>query len=745
MFLGLPIAAAEHSSDALFALSLAIGLGCLLTVISRKLQLPTIVLLLLGGFALGPEGLGILNADALGDTLPMIVSLAIGVILFEGGLTLDLKEFTQTSTVIKRLLTVGVLITWLGVALTAYVAFQTTPSFALLMGSLVIVTGPTVIVPLLRRIRTSQKLCSILHWEGVLIDSIGVFIAILCFEWVVEGGGAVALPNFLIRVVSGVGLGSLGGYFIYYMMRSGWVPDSIVNAFSLASAILVFGATEAIKPEAGLLAVTIAGMIVGLKKPRQLREIKAFKAEIVDLMIGMLFLLLVSRLKFEQFVDFYNLGGGWVLLAVIFVIRPLSITASAWGTPLTIREKALLSWVAPRGVVAASMASLFALTLAAKENPIGDPSLIESFVFSVICATVLIQGLSSGLVAKLLGLQRPAPKDWVLIGAHPFARMLAHKLTEADQRIILLDTNARNIALAREDGLLALHKNGMEAEELYEEEENLYGTGFALALTDNVELNQILMQRWGEVLDNEHVHGWVPVENAAKEEHFKGQAVFSDVSRPSAIGNELQDGESSLETVEWTADTKLPSGDWHPLFLIRNKQMRVVPNDTALPEMAKDGDSVLCLRQSKGFLRRALTSGGFISLEVKELRELYDALAKAADAKHTAVEASEITQALTDQERVFPALLGHGIAIPHVYSERINQRICYIARLSNGIEIPGQTEAVKFVFFLISPQGDTQGHLATLADIARNCRIDAKRDQIKATNSLEELLDVIDL
>ncbi|MDG1302004.1 MAG: cation:proton antiporter, partial [Opitutae bacterium] len=234
------------TQDALWALCLAVGAGCLLTVLSRRLHLPTIVLLLLGGFVLGAEGLNVLHPNELGKFLPMIVSLAVGLILFEGGLTLEIKDFSHTSTVIKRLLTVGVLITWLGSALTVYLAFDISPSFALLMGSLIIVTGPTVIVPLLRRIRVDQKIGSILHWEAVLIDSIGVFIAILCFEWVVEGGGTVALPNFLIRIVSGIGIGFIGGYLIYWFMKHDWVPDNIVNTFAPASAMLIFGATELI-------------------------------------------------------------------------------------------------------------------------------------------------------------------------------------------------------------------------------------------------------------------------------------------------------------------------------------------------------------------------------------------------------------------------------------------------------------------------------------------------------------------
>jgi NhaP-type Na+/H+ or K+/H+ antiporter/mannitol/fructose-specific phosphotransferase system IIA component (Ntr-type) len=738
-----PLAVAT-TQNALWALCLAVGAGCLLTVLSRKLHLPTIVLLLAGGFVLGAEGLNLLRPDALGEFLPMIVSLAVGLILFEGGLTLDLKEFSHTSTIIKRLLTVGVLITWLGAALTAYVVFATSPSFALLMGSLIIVTGPTVIVPLLRRIRVQQKLGSILHWEGVLIDSIGVFIAILCFEWVVEGGGAVALPNFLIRVVSGAGIGVLGGYLIFWFMKHGWVPDNIVNAFALASAMLIFGATELIKPEAGLLSVTIAGLIVGMKKPRQLREVKAFKAEIVDLLIGLLFLLLVARLELQQFFDFFEMGGGWVLFSVILLIRPISIAISSWGTPLNIREKALLSWVAPRGVVAASMASLFAISLNAKEDPVGDPALLESFVYSVICATVLIQGLSAGMVAKLLGLQRPAPNDWVIIGAHYFGRELARKLMRKDEQyVILLDTNARNIALARKEGLPALHCDGMEAEKLYENEQALFGAGYVLALTDNIELNELLMQRWAEELANEKVFGWIPNDSPSAEDRLVGQSVFGDLSRPAVIGSELMQDESSFEVVDWEEGKTLPSGDWHPLFIRRGKQLRAVPQDAALKDMVKAEDEVICLRRSEGFLFRALQSGGFLNIECETLDSLYSQLARTAVEQIEGISEEQILEDLSAQGRVFPAFLGHGIAIPHVYCADLPTRVCFVAQLASGLEIPGQTEAIDFVFFLLSPKGDAEGHLATLADIAKTCHSDRLRNQIKTAETIENVMTVI--
>ncbi|MGB0409800.1 MAG: cation:proton antiporter, partial [Opitutales bacterium] len=722
-----PILALADTQSALWSLCFAVGAGCLLTVLSRRLHLPTIVLLLLGGFGLGPEGLGILRPDALGEHLPMIVSLAVGLILFEGGLTLDLKQFSQTSTVIKRLLTVGVLITWFGAALAAALFLQTSPSYALLMGSCVIVTGPTVIVPLLRRVRVHQKLSSILHWEGVLIDSIGVFIAILCFEWVVEGGGAVALPNFIIRVISGAGIGFAGGYAIYWMMKRDWVPDNIVNAFAVASAMLIFGATEVIKPEAGLLSVTIAGLIVGLKKPRQLREVKAFKAEIVDLLIGMLFLLLVAGLEMRQFIHFFEIGGGWILLLVILLIRPISVIASSWGTSLDFREKALLSWVAPRGVVAASMASLFALSLAKQDEPIGDPALLESFVYSVICATVLLQGLSAGLFAKCLGLQRPAPNDLVIIGAHYFGRALARKLSrEGVQDVILLDTNARNVSLAQKEGLNAMHADGMEAEKLYEEEERLYGTGNVLALTDNVELNQILMQRWAEQIDNEKVFGWIPRDSPTSEDQLKGQSVFGDLSRPAVIGTELMQGESNFESVAWEDGMTLPSGDWHPLYLRRGKQLKAIPQDAALKEMAKPEDEVICLRRSEGFLLRSLQGGDYIEVDATEVSALYETLAELAHAHNGALSKEDIVADLLEQGNSKPAFYKRGIAIPHVYCEALNVRVCYVAKLSEPLLLGEAQQPLQFVFFLLSPAGDTEGHLTALSEIARCCRAEHK-------------------
>ncbi len=735
----------------------------MLTALSRKLQLPTIVLLLLGGFLLGSEGLGILNSNALEKFLPMIVSLAVGLILFEGGLTLKIKDFSQTSTVIKRLLSAGVVITWLGSALTVYFVFDVTPSFALLMGSLIIVTGPTVIVPLLRRIRIDQKVGSILHWEAVLIDTIGVFIAILCFEWVVdknggavvlpdylisfewvfESGGAVALINFIIRVISGSAIGLIGGYIIYWLMKKNWVPDDIVNAFTLASAMLIFGLTELIKPEAGLLSVTVAGLIVGLKKPRQIKEVKAFKAEIVDLLIGLLFLLLVSRLKIQQFIDFFDAGGGLVLFSVILLIRPISVFVSSWGTTLNLREKALLSWVAPRGVVAASMASLFALSLQNKGD-IESAALMESFVYSIICATVLIQGLSAGVISRILGLQRPAPNDLIIVGAHHFGRELSKQLTVKDvQKVILLDANASNIQLAREENLLSLRGDALEAEQLYEEEQMLFGAGQMLALTDNIELNQLLMQRWADVLGNEKVFGWIPSDYFTQEDQLTGQPVFGDIERPTVISNELLQEESTLKSVIWEEGKKLPSGDWNPLFIRRGKLLKAVPKDVKLKEIVKNDDEIICLHSSEGFLLRAIQNGGYRKIHCKNIEDFYQQLADIASTAISEMPKENILENLGTIGNVFPTYLGNGIAIPNIYSENLEHRICFLLSLSESLAIPDKGQKCDCIFLLLSPLGDTEGHLATLSDISKCCRSTRRRGLIKTAESIEDVIAAV--
>ena len=244
------------------------------------------------------------------------------------------------------------------------------------------------------------------------------------------------------------------------------------------------------------------------------------------------------------------------------------------------------------------MASLFAISLQSKENPIGDPLLMEAFVYSVICTTVLLQGMSSGIVARLLRLQRPDPNDWIIIGAHRFGRELAQAMDSHEERsIILLDTNPTNVKLAKKQGLKALLCDGMEAEELYEEEQSLFGTGFVLALTDNSELNQLLMQRWAEQLSRDIVYGWIPADYAPSITNIIGQPIFGNLDPPAVLSSELIKRNFTIDTISVKDNTSFEILDGISLVVLRGKQAKPIDSKESLENQIREGDSLIVYKK----------------------------------------------------------------------------------------------------------------------------------------------------
>lgn len=733
----------------------AIGAGLFLTALSRRLQLPTIVLLLAGGLVLGPEVLGWIDPADLGDLFPVIVSLAVGIILFEGGLTLDLREFAHSSKMIQRLLTLGVLITWLGTGALIWGLFGLTPSYALLAASLVVVTGPTVIVPLLKRIKVTTRLSTILHWEGVLIDAIGVFLALLCFEWVIVGAGGQAVANFGLRVVLGLGFGFAGGWLIQEIIRRRLIPENLVNAFTLASGIFVFGLTEAFISEAGLLAVTVSGLVIGWKPPVELKEIRAFKAEITDLLIGLLFILLVSRLEIQQFIDF-GIKGAVLVGLLMILIRPLNVFTCAVGTGLSWKERHFLSWVAPRGIVAASMASLFALSLESQGPEQQSAAIfIETFTYSVICATVILQGLSAGLVAKFLGLKRPDPVGWLIVSAHAFSRQLAEVIKqETEKPVILIDSNAKNVQRANELGLDAYHEDAMDADALVLRE-RFQTIGNLIALTDNTELNQLLGRQWQSHLGRYNTFAWRPATPAQLNKPGRGGAatsttmehigsIFEDIARPTIVSGELERLESSIEVVTIPeTETEAPPGiPGHPLLIFTPSAVIPIANDADISKYLKPGHRIATLHRSRGFLRRALASGAFVQLEAQDLESLYRSLVERAALLVPQLSIKETMDDLYAQQKAFPSFLGQGVAVPHIHASQLPERICIFAKLDKPLPFLGKDEQIRILFFIISPTGDSEGHLATLAEIARTCK---QQENLAALEAAETLNDVLRL
>ena len=587
----------------------AISGGVLLTVVARRLGLPVIVALLLGGWFLGPEGLGVIQPENLGDGLAVLVSLAVGLILFEGGLTLDLAGYRQAPTVIRRLLTVGVVATWLTTALAIRVLFGYSLDFALLAGSLVIVTGPTVIAPLLKRIQVQDRLHHILHWEGVLIDPIGVFIAVLCFEAYGQLTGPAALGNLVFRIATGLAVGVVGALLLAMVMRRRWVPADMANVTALGGAVAIYGGTEVLGhalgfSEAGLLSVVVAGLVLGWLRPEQLHQVRRFKAELTDLLIGLLFVLLVAGLNVEQFVGL-GVPGLLLVAVVLLVVRPLAVLLSAHGTGLTWRERLFLGWVAPRGIVAASMASLFALRLGASGEPLEQARFVETFTYSVIAATVLLHGLTAGPLVRLLGLRRSEPVGWLVVGAHAFGRAVARSLGKGrGVGVVLLDTNPQLVAGATAMGLQAFVADARDPEAL-ETVSEMAGVGNLLALTDNEDLNALLCQRWAEAFGAKRVFCWRSgAAPGARQGRVgvrgePGRVVWSGLPKPSVLSAELDLGEAAVveeQAAEWT-ERRMTT----PLLQVNGGAVTLDPT----PNLLMTG-TVLTLRREGELLRRSL-------------------------------------------------------------------------------------------------------------------------------------------
>jgi len=728
---------------------IALASGILLLVASHLLRFPSIVLLLAGGVLLGPQVLGLVHADSLGDGLGVIVSLSIGIILFEGGLTLDMSGYWSTSSMIKRLLSIGVILTWL-LSAGAILAFtDMSPPLALLAASLVIVTGPTVIAPLLKRISVSSRLHSILHWEGVLIDPIGVFVALFCYEWIVEAEGWTAAGNFLVRFIGGIVIGVAGGFGIFLALRRQLIPSDYRNIATLAIAVLIFGLAEQVLPEAGLLAVTVAGFLMGILNPGKLKEVRRFKADITDILIGILFILLASRLEFSQFLDF-GLGGLAAVLVVMFVVRPIVVATCSWGLDLSLRERAFLSWVAPRGIVAASLASLLTLRLEGRDG-FENARFIETFTYSVIIGTILLQGLSAGLVARLLGVQRPEPTGWIIVGAHAFSRRLAEFLRDtAGVQVQLLDTNARAVGEARRHGFAAQRADALDPK--LPGRDDLYGTGHVLALTDNDELNVLVCQRWAEVVGEHNVYRWsLGGRSATDDGGAAGRVVWPRLPKPTLLGAEIVRGEVSFIEDDGSAvlpphvTTELLSWTGQRIIVAAAGPTEGTPTPTPTPTTPPAVKRRLYLKRDLDYLLQCMRPelvlrfghpDGVESL----LREVVEAVKRS----EPAIDADEAYVALIRRQNQFPAALGQGVAVPHAYIDSAPGRICAVVRVPGGLEFEApDDEPVRLVFVLLSPPGDPDGHLATIAEIARLVVDPEKRRRFLETDDPGEIMDLV--
>ncbi|OGP85064.1 MAG: hypothetical protein A2Y95_13170 [Deltaproteobacteria bacterium RBG_13_65_10] len=469
---------------------LAVVLGVTATALSEWARIPAIVPLLLAGMALGPWGAGWVDPALLGQGLPVVVGLSIAIILFEGGLNLDIPTLRALQASIGRLLTLGAVLTWVGGALAARALLGFAWSSAFLFGSLVIVTGPTVILPLLARVPLQPRLHRILESEGVLIAPIGALAAVFTHDLFFAGGSALGGPTHLLgRLAVGVIMGGVVGGVLVFLARRGLAgsEETQVLVF-LAGALAAYGFSQALLHGSGLVAATLAGIVVGNGNIPRVAELKRFKGQLSVLVIGVLFVLLAATLDPEEI-----RGLGWrglgVVAILLLAVRPLAIFLCTAGSGLGLREKLFLSWVAPRGIIAASMASLFAMELRA--TGVREAGAIEGLVYLTIAISVVVQGITARPLSKLLKVSA-GRTGVVIIGANALGRLLGRVLQESGREVGLIDSNEWLCARAREEGLAAMAGNALDAATL--ERVGTPGAGALVAVTANPAVNALACQ-----------------------------------------------------------------------------------------------------------------------------------------------------------------------------------------------------------------------------------------------------------
>ncbi len=466
-------------------------LGILSQWVAWKFKIPAILPLILIGLFVGPIFSEFLSEDGSkwiepvwngekglfpGDGLYYFVSLAISIILFEGGLTLKRNEIKHVGPVITKLITIGTSITFFGAGIVVHYIFDFSWDISFLFSGLIIVTGPTVITPIIRNIPLKKDISTVLKWEGILIDPIGALVAVLVFEFISVGGGGgftkTALTEFGKILLFGITFGFTFAHALAFAINKKLIPYYLLNVVSLSTVLLVFVESEIFAQESGLLAVVIMGMVLGNGQLDNLKELLYFKESLSVLLISILFILLAANINFEDLLLLYTWKSAVLFIIVVFVIRPLAVFISTRNSKLKFNEKLFISWVGPRGIVAAGIASLFGSKLLKQE--VEGAEYITPLVFMIVLGTVLLNATTARLFAKIVGVLLKKSNSVLFIGASAPVRLMAKHLKNKGKRVILIDSNIDFIRKALEDNLEALRID------VYDDK-----------LTDNIELNDV--------------------------------------------------------------------------------------------------------------------------------------------------------------------------------------------------------------------------------------------------------------
>lgn len=517
-------------------------LGILAQWVAWRFKIPAILPLILIGLLVGPIASEFLSTDGSkwiepmwngdeglfpGESLFYFVSLAISIILFEGGLTLRFSEIRNVGPIITKLITIGSLVTFFGAAIAAHYIFYLSWEISFLFSSLIIVTGPTVITPILRNIPLKKDVSAVLKWEGILIDPIGALVAVLVFEFIsVEGGGEftkTALIEFGKIVLFGSTFGFTFAHTLNFLINKKWVPHYLLNVFALAAVLGVFVLSDVFAHESGLLAVVVMGMVLGNSNSPYLKELLYFKESLSVLLISILFILLAANINMDDLLLIYNWNSLILFALVVFLIRPLGVFISTFGSTLKLNERLFIGWVGPRGIVAAGIASLFGLKLA--KNGVSDAQYITPLVFMVVLGTVLFNATTARMFAKAVGVFLKRSEGILIIGASQFSRLIGDYLEDNGRHVVLIDSNQTNIKLARESGLEALNTDIYS--ETLEDNIELNDVGFLMALTASADINKYAIEKFKDQFGENGSFRLITVDEMNDPESSPSEGLFS--------------------------------------------------------------------------------------------------------------------------------------------------------------------------------------------------------------------------
>jgi NhaP-type Na+/H+ or K+/H+ antiporter len=573
-------------ANPLLTITCLLGAGAAMQWLAWRVRVPAILFLLLAGFLIGPVFGWFAPEDTFGDLFRPIVSLAVGIILFEGGLTLKFSELRGVGRVVTNLCSIGALVTWLLTTLAGIWIVGVEPKIALLVGAILVLTGPTVVIPLVRHVRPRAPLGPILRWEGILIDPIGAVLALLVLEAITGHDSAAAIATGIGKtVVYGGALGAVTGWLLARALEQLAIPDRLHVPVTFGTVGVAFAVANTLQPEAGLLAVTVMGIVLANRSKLDIEHVLEWHEPLVTMLLALLFVTISARLELESLTKF-GLMSIVFTAALILIVRPAAVALSTLGTSLNWRD---------RGIVVAAVSSEFSLHL----EHVGEPGAqdVIAMVFPTIVLTVVAYGFLARPFARLIGTAQADPQGAVLVGADLVSRELGQVLKEQGFEVLLVDTNHANTTTARTSGLRTFQ--GSVLSHRFTEEAELDGIGNMIALTPSDEINRLALEQFVPTFGRAHLFRVASANKKRKDPHHAGRELFAEDLNAEELRSQLHGGariRATKLTDQFGPDEyREQYGDQaRPLFVVTSdKTLQIITTDS--PPLLKVGQTVLGL------------------------------------------------------------------------------------------------------------------------------------------------------